>query len=251
MTTASQFVTPAAKGAIEAAIAQAEAKTRAQILVVVATRSGRYDRAEDVVGVLLGMLLVSVGWTFLQRLVPDPRGWSSELSLALGLVEVLALFAIGFVLGSWLATRYHALARPFVPRAHRDEEVRDAALAAFWRFRMPFRRDDEPFPAILLYVSLLERIVHIAADDEVNLRLDKTPDTDPELERFVHAVRPTWCEAPRDAVVAGFRRGDGAGGIARAVELAGEALASAYPRGADQANQLPDTVIVLDDAASR
>jgi putative membrane protein len=246
MQSASQFVTPKTRASLEAAIREAEARTRAQVLVVVATRSGRYDRAEDIVGVLLGLVLVVASWVLFMRILPDPRDWSSGLVLTLGLLDVLTMFVGGFVLGSWLATRWHGLARPFVTRQHRDDEVRTAAQAAYWRFRQPAAHAQQMFPAVVLYVSLLERVVHVAADEQVNLALDKTPASAPSEEQFIHALGPTWCEGVRDAVVAGFRGGDGVDGIARGVALCGTLLASAYPRSAQDGNPLADEVIVLE-----
>lgn len=57
---------------INDAIIEAESRTSAEILCVVATDSGRYDRAEDMAGLLGGVLAMSAAWVLFQRV--DPAG---------------------------------------------------------------------------------------------------------------------------------------------------------------------------------
>ena len=71
MKTASQVIGPDDRAKIEAAIASAETKTSAEVVVIVATRSGLYDRAEDLVGLVLGLLAVAVP-ALLVRDAPAP-----------------------------------------------------------------------------------------------------------------------------------------------------------------------------------
>ena len=56
MLNATRFLTTAEQQQVEAAVREAEAQTSAEIVVVVATESGRYDRAESIVG-LIGAVL--------------------------------------------------------------------------------------------------------------------------------------------------------------------------------------------------
>ena len=50
---------------ISATVAEAESNTAAQIVPAVASSSGRYDRAEDIAGLILGMLGAAGVWFFL------------------------------------------------------------------------------------------------------------------------------------------------------------------------------------------
>jgi uncharacterized membrane protein len=54
-------------GRINEAIAQAESRTSAEIVPVVITASGRYDRPEDMVGLWLALVLGAAGYL----LIPD------------------------------------------------------------------------------------------------------------------------------------------------------------------------------------
>ena len=56
---------------VEAAIAEVEARTSAEIVVVAATRSGRYDRAEDLFGIMVAMIVCFAAWYDFSDVVPD------------------------------------------------------------------------------------------------------------------------------------------------------------------------------------
>ena len=69
---------------IAAAVAQAESRTSAEIVPIVATESGRYDRTEDLVGLVLGVLAMAAVWMLFQGEDPD-GGWEAftpKVSLA-------------------------------------------------------------------------------------------------------------------------------------------------------------------------
>src|SRR5262245_33822113 len=106
MTRASKFLSDQDKARVEQAIAEAEKQTSAEIMVVVATRSGRYDRAEDFFGVLLALLAVAAAWSLWQGLNPASGEWASGHDLTIGLLPVLGLFVFWFLVGLGLATRF-------------------------------------------------------------------------------------------------------------------------------------------------
>ena len=65
MLSAARFFSDADRKRINECVGTAELKTSAEIVPVVATSSGRYDRAEDLVGLLLGivlMILTAILW---------------------------------------------------------------------------------------------------------------------------------------------------------------------------------------------
>ena len=58
MKKASQHFTEEEKKNISLAVKDAESKTAAEIIPVAATSSGRYDRAEDIIGLVIGMIVM-------------------------------------------------------------------------------------------------------------------------------------------------------------------------------------------------
>ena len=53
--------------AINEAVTEAESQTSAEIMTVVATDSGRYDRPEDIVGLFAGLASMIVAWGIFQQ----------------------------------------------------------------------------------------------------------------------------------------------------------------------------------------
>jgi putative membrane protein len=203
------------------AIAEAESRATAEFVVVVARRSGRYDRSEDVFGLVLGLgllLAVAVLW---------PResahgSWDATLRLPFGLPLTALIVAAGFVGGVVLATKLPALARPFRTRREMEAEVRRRAADCFADFRVR----DAGGTGVLIYVSLLERTVWITADDGVQKIADAT----------------LW-KRVRDRVVGGLAHGSLADGLSEGLAEAAAGLATAMPpTPGGAANRLPNMV---------
>src|SRR5205809_985349 len=153
MLRASKFLSDPDKARVEQAIADAEKLTSAEVMVVVATRSGRYDRAEDFFGVLLALGAVAGAWTLWQGLHPASGDWASGHDLTIGLLPVLGLIVFWFLVGVGLATRFPNLAKLFVPRAQVEAEVRRRGFEAFHLFRVGHTKGRN---GVLIYVSLVE-----------------------------------------------------------------------------------------------
>ncbi|HYE61007.1 MAG TPA: hypothetical protein VD997_03340 [Phycisphaerales bacterium] len=224
MKTASQVITQKDRDELHSAIAAAERGTSAEIVVVVATRSGRYDRAEDLFGLLLALASVAIAWVLYQQF--HETEWTQGQELALGLIPVLVLFAVWWMVGAALATRFPALARPFVPRLQFEAEVRRRGFEAFHLFRVGHTKGRS---GVLIFVSLLEHMAWVDGDQQVNAVLPQE----------------TWENACK-AVTAGSRRGELAVGLKEAVGLVGGALAQKFPRAADDRDELPNVVHLLD-----
>jgi putative membrane protein len=152
------------------AIEKAEQKTSAEIVTVVATASGRYDRAEDIVGFLTALLVVTAGWMACPAFHSE-SDWGTGPSIA-GLIPVLVSMVAGFVVGSALASRVPALRLPFIPKKELEEEVQRAAQAAFMSSRI---RKTAGGTGILLFVSFYEHRVVVLPDDTI---LEKLPGAD-------------------------------------------------------------------------
>lgn len=226
MKKASESLSTTQREQLERVIAAAEQKTSAEIVVVIATRSGRYDRAEDTFGVLLALLAVALAWIFYQDLRPASGDWAMGTELHLGLIPVLALFVFWWLVGLGLATRFPVLARPFVSRMHLEAEVRRRGFEAFHLFRVPATRART---GVLVFVSLLEHTAWVSGDDPVNAALPES----------------TWAEASA-AIASASRRGELGAGLERAVGLVGAAMAERFPRDAADTDELPNAVHFLD-----
>jgi putative membrane protein len=226
MRNASTFFSDDERHLVEEAVALAELRTSGEIVPVVATASGRYDRAEDLFGVLVALGLVAAGWTPLQQLAATEGAWGAKHTLLLGLVPVLLLFLVGFLAGAVLATLVPALRLPFISSAEIEAEVDRAARAAFHQLRV--RRTAEG-TGILIYLSLFERTVRVLGDDEINDRLDQDQ----------------WTEVC-DLVVEGIRAKRPAQGLKDAVLRCGDLLAELFPIQPGDRNELGNELRIID-----
>lgn len=226
MRQASERFSEEARRAITQAVADAEASTSAEIVPVVATRSGRYDRAEDTAGVLLGLLLLAGVWCAFQGV--DPEGGEWGLSAArFELPAMIAAFLLGFVLGAVAAARFSGMGRLFTPRAEMAQEVAERARAVFFDQRVHHTASRG---GILLFLSLHERTASVLGDDMI-------------LERLGQPVLDEIC----GILVAGMRTGDPASALGNAIRDAGKHLARVLPREAGDKNEIGDALVTLDD----
>ena len=148
---------------IDAAIAEAEAQSSAQIVPVVAAASGRYDRAEDLFGLVVGLGAAAAVWLLLPDAQAGSDSWAGYTAGAkLGLMAGALLG--GFVLGAVLASYAWLLRRPFTPRREMRDCVARAAAAAFFNQSL---HTTSAGTGLLIFVSLYERRAAVLADDAV------------------------------------------------------------------------------------
>lgn len=208
--------------AIESAIDAAERATAAEIVPVVASASGRYDRAEDLFGLCLGLVALAITWFALgghgsavaASWAPAGPGLGTALLAVLG----------GFVAGAALATRFTVLRLPFISRTEMLEEVTRGAREAFQRERL---RATTNAAGVLIYVSVHERLVRVLADDRA-------------AEHLSAAMLEEICALVTD----GLKRGTAADGLGAAIARTGELLADALP--ASGTSELPNRLVLLD-----
>lgn len=201
------FPDAADKAAMVEAVQQVEARSSAEIVVVVRPRSGSYLHAD---------LLAAVGFgcATLWFLLFAP--WEFEP------LEILAgPLAVGALAGL-LCARVPPLRRALTRPAERRERVQAAARAAFVEKGVGRTRART---GVLVYLSLLERSAHVVADSGV---LDRVP-SEP------------W-QAAVGAIDETLGRGlDGRALAARIVGLA-DVLESAVPHSEDDVNELADGI---------
>ncbi len=209
---------------VEAAVVDAERTTCGEIVPVVATVSGRYDRAEDLFGLLSGLFALAVVWAVFQGVSQVP--WANGHAPTLGLVPIIVTVAGGFVLGAALATRLPLLRLPLIPRSEMREEVERGAREAFQRRRI---RSTAGGTGVLIYVSLYERMVRVLGDDAVAARLS-----------------PEDWQGVCDLVVQGMKNRRAAEGLEEGIRKAGELLARDFPIQPGDVNELANKLVLLD-----
>lgn len=213
---------------VTAAVTAAELGTSGEIVTVVARRSDKYNDVAAHAGVLAMLLVLALLSLFpwlaepLYALFHDP--WGDEL-------HVGALYTIALVLAAaaFLAGRYAlapiGLRIALTPRATKARRVRARALDIF---RTSAEQRTVGGTGVLLYLSLDEHRAELIADAAIHA---KVPDE-------------IW-GAAMAALVAAVKDGRPGDGMAEAVRRIGLVLAEHFPRGADDANELPDRVILL------
>lgn len=222
MLNATTFLSADEQQHIETAIREAEQQTSAEIVAVVATESGRYDRAESIAGLICSVL----GLILLHAVANPPQGpgsWSAGETTAVTWQVVVVI--VGFVFGSLLASYCHPLRRWLVRERELDEEVNHAARAVFTAQRLHSTRDAG---GVLLYISLFERRAVVLADDGV-----------------VKKVGAEFEARLRDIAIGQLRAGGRAATFIETVKAAASELAGPLPRQEDDVNELPNHLVCI------
>ncbi|MBI2319470.1 MAG: hypothetical protein HYY28_14795 [Betaproteobacteria bacterium] len=201
---AAKAVDQRAREEIERAVAEAETLTSAELVCAIATESGRYDRAESLIGFALALVALSLAHVALAEPAAD---WMSGPSLALGWETAAAV--LGFIAGSVLASYVHPLRRMVVGAREMEQEVQRAARSVFAQASVALTRGGT---GVLIYVSLFERMVLILADS-----------------RAYQALGAASVESLRDLAVQHLRRGEYVETFIRTLRAAGERLAASLP----------------------
>jgi putative membrane protein len=222
---ASDFFSLEEKERINRAVAEAEKHTSGEIVPVVATVSGRYDRAEDIAGLLFGLAALILFWLLFQRVVPGEGDWALGYRLTLGLPWLVLVIVAGFIIGAALASRVAWLRRPLVSEEELRQEVEWAARQAFARFRVG---RTVAGTGILIYVSLFERMVYVLGDEPIAAKLDQT----------------TWNEI-RDTIIVGIRERRAADAFCQAIARCGELLGKHFPYKAGDINEVGNELRVV------
>ena len=226
MKRARKFFTPAEREKINQAVVEAEKRTSGEIVPVVATASGRYDRAEDIGGLLLGLAALIASWVQFQRILPVEGDWAQGQRLTLSLPWLVLIVAVGFIAGAALTGRVGWLRRLLVSEREMRQEVERAAWEAFGRFRVGRTAAGT---GILLYVSLFERMVRVLGDGPIAAKLDQK----------------TWDEI-RDTIITGIRQRRATDTLCQTIIRCGELLSQHFPYRPGEVNELSDELRVMD-----
>ncbi len=222
---ASNLFSLADRQRINETIQAAESLTSAEIVPVVATASGRYDRAEDLVGLWLGVLLVIAVSVFSPAAVAEPGSWDSHPVLWQTL-KLVAVLLGGFLVGAVLSSRIAWLRRLFTPVTQMRDEVNQRARSVFFDNRVHHTQSGG---GLLIYISLFEQMDVILADQQILDALGQSP-LDDLCQTLTHQLRKNQ---PTEA-------------LCQTIQAAGERLQPALPRAQDDVNELPDSLVMID-----
>jgi putative membrane protein len=225
MKPASQIFTDESRKRINAAVVAAESKTAAEIVPVVATESGRYDRAEDLIGFAFAIIALVIAWLLFQGIESGAETWTGP-KLGLNLLSIVLILVGAFIVGALLASRVDWLRRLATTRAEMQMEVNERARQVFFDQRIHHARSGA---GMLIYVSLFERVAAIIADETVIDKLGM-----PVIEELCNTL------------IAKLRSGDIGVAMEQTIAIAGEKLSQVMPRQAGDVNELADALVTVD-----
>ncbi|MGY8771020.1 MAG: TPM domain-containing protein [Pirellulales bacterium] len=212
---------------VQQTVADAESKTSCEIVPVVASTSGRYDRAEDIVGLWFATIAAVALWLLYPRVAAESGSWGGT-PLVLEVLALIAAIVVTFVLGVVVSSRTGWLRRLFTPRQQMEEEVAAAARQVFFDNRVHHTAGST---GILIYVSLLEHQAMVLGDQQV---IGHETLGQPFLDQL--------CEQ----LTAGLHQGDPTSAICEVINTAGTQLSAALPREAGDVNELHDALVLID-----
>ena len=225
MKTASALFSEEERQAVNDAVCEAESKTAAEIITVVATDSGRYDRPEDIAGLFIGLACMVIAWACFQGQDPTAGGWDG-IPLTLQLPGLVGILSAGFIVGTLTATRVAWLRRLFTPRRQMNDEVMSRARQIFFDQRVHHTSGST---GLLIYLSTFERLAVILADREIVAVLGQ-----------LH-IDELCAQLLQD-----LRQGDITTALCNAIEDVGNSLAGPLPRDEDDVNELSDALVTMD-----
>jgi putative membrane protein len=212
---------------IRLAIEAAEARTSAEIVVIVSTEEQRYGATALSVAVLaafvLPLIAVLAGWSP-SLLFPEWQVAVPGAEERRGIEAFVAVQALIFLVV--LAAAYlTGLGRRLTPEGLRRDRVHRAAMTQFKArgFEATAGRN-----GVLIYVSEPEHIAEVIADTAVFAK-----------------VEPDHWGTTILALIEGIKSGRPADGMVSAIGLAGAVLAAHFPPEPDDVNELDDHLIEI------
>ncbi len=209
---------------VEQAVVDAEKRTSCEIVPVLSTSSGRYDRPEDIVGLWFTILTALCLWYFFPR--NAGQGDWSGLPLGIELIFAALLLIIAFIIGAIVGSRIGWLRRLFTPRQQMQDEVAARAREIFFDKRV---HHTDGATGILIYISLFEHMAVALADQTV---IDKLG------QPFVDQI----CQH----LTQGLHSGNATAAICNVIKEIGDQASTPLPRSEDDQNELHDVLVLID-----
>jgi len=217
----------AAMGRIAQAVQDAEKTTDGEIVVVMAKESSRYSFWELLASVICSVLIFAALLPFADEIF----GLFSRVFWSVPLWYLPAFFGISaFAL---IAILFTVANIPVVDRLVVPRFVRMASVTnrAFQLFAQTGVHDTKNHSGILVYVSILERQVRILADSGINARISQ------DMWKLI-----------ADDLSAGIGEKKYEEAILGTIQKCGDLLSQHFPNQNKTADELPNGLILLEDA---
>jgi putative membrane protein len=228
------MLNPAELASVEAAVRAAEARTKGEIYCVIAPDSSDYRETPlawaAAVALLAPALLLLAG--IVVRTPDILAGWTAaHADVATELAARNALAGAILLQGLLFGVTAVIVALPRVrvavtPKGLKRDRVERRARDHFLAKNLHLTRERT---GVLIFVSAAEHMAEIVADQTI-----------------AEKVAPDAWEAPMKVLTDGLKAGRAVDGFVGAVALCADILAVHIPADADNPNELPDAVVVLD-----
>lgn len=213
-TLAQRFLTADEQQRITSHVQQAERQTSGEIVPMVVSASHDYPLAA-----VIGATLAALPAGLLGSRLMGGYFWVDFDRIWL----FIACFAAIFFISQQIIKRVPHLLRIFISAQQAEEEVKKAAMLAFFTEQLYKTKAEN---GILLYISVLEQRVWILADRGINERID-----------------PAGWQEIVTMITEGVRSDQGCKAICAAIDRVGALLAKEYPIQPDDTNELHNLII--------
>jgi putative membrane protein len=200
-----EVFTPAERAELETAVAEAEARTSAEIVVMVVRSATDYRTAEIMAAAIASLALPAALLPF--TAIPALVIWVAQLALFVGLALLLPALTAG---------------RFLVGRSRIGEDVAARARAEFFAHGL---RRTEKRAAVLIFVALGEHMVEILPDDAAAKAVSQEG----------------WDQLAHD-LAAAIKGGNLVGGLKAASAQTADLLSGEMPAGEDKRDELPNVI---------
>jgi len=198
---------------IETAVREAEARTSAEIVPIVAIGSGRYHRAVDIAGVWCAM----IAFLLLGLFSPDRL---------VVLWEGFVVLCLGLAVGAFIAHAIPAVKRGLASETEMSARVMDAAFRTFRTYGVG---ETAGRTGILIYVSLFERMAVVIGDTALADRL-----------------KPDDYASIRNALLERLKAGSLTEGLIAGIHTAADLLEPIAPRAPGDINEISNALRLLE-----
>ncbi len=213
---------------IKDSVASVEAKTTGEIAVALAPESARYCFWELLAADCVGMIVLLCMIPFSQKILElyHRLYWQNEPGWILPVFYIISCLAA--VLIAFYIANIPAIDRLIIPSSVRKTCVTNRAFRYFAESGV---YDTAEHSGILIYVSYMERQVRILADSGISK----------------HISQDLW-NLIADELAENLRKGQTAKAFTTAIEKCGQLLAENFPPHEENPNELPDGLVILEDA---